>query len=614
MRRLLAILLCLIAPAIVGAEESGETIQDGVRIGWRYAPQADRGIGTLEVTVNDASTGAPVRYERGRLVAWLQRRRATLPEAETSCLDRVRMLAGQGIGQRADIDLNTWRLVTLNSDGTIAVINPFVPLNNAKLEAIVELGGSPRAWLPIPERLEAWVVLANPARLVVVDLQSARIARVISLPEGADAAALAWNAASGHLWLSLSGREGLGEVQPDQPAQGLRILPGPAPTALLAAVALPGPVTGHDDGSVLLRVADVARRWMVEPGDPVRLLRYSTQAGRIIAATAAGRLAWLDPAAPDGAAAERVAELAHPALALTLTDDGRRALVLGGGRASLVDLATGRVDLRLDTLPGADALLTTDRFAYALSLAEGRATLWSLSELRQGTAHPVEVTLGRVETTPASEAASRAITLPGGSGILVAAPTDGMVFQYGEGMMAPIGSFSNYRRAAIGLLALDLSPTEVAPGRYRVPVRHLRGGLHELVMAGASPRFAVCAPLRLPATAASPALPDTTLRVELIGLIRDPAGAAMLRIRLSEIADGAPRPLDGVADLELLLFDRRTAWESRTPLRAAGASGEYAARIELPGNTRVEAMVASVSRDLSFATGRIGLLPVEGRP
>lgn len=65
---------------------------------------------------------------------------------------------------------------------------------------------------------------------------------------------------------------------------------------------------------------------------------------------------------------------------------------------------------------------------------------------------------------------------PSGSGMLVAAPADGMVFQYGEGMMAPIGSFSTYRRAAVGLLALDLSPREVAAGRYAAPVRHLRAG------------------------------------------------------------------------------------------------------------------------------------------
>lgn len=608
---LLALLLPGLAAAQDAAPQSGEAVQDGVRIAWTYAPRGDPGIGTLEVALTDAATGAPLRYERGRLAAWLQRRRAALPDAEIACPDRVRMLAGQGIGQRADIDLNTWRLVTLNADGTIAVINPFVPLNNAKLEAIVELGGTPRAWLPIPERLEAWVVLADPARLVAVDLQSARIARAIDLPEDGGQPRLAWDGATGRLFVALEGREGLGEFRPDQGAEGLRLIPGRAPVALLASEALPGPTTGHADGSVTLHAA-VPRRWMVVADDPVRLLRHSVQAGRIVAATAGGRLGWIDPGAADGTAAERVLELNHPVRALELTDGGRRALALGGGWASLVDLATGRVEARFATLPGADALLVTDRFAYGLSLAEGRATLWPLAELRQGAVNPVEVTLGRPDATPG--AAARAVPLPGGSGILVAAPADGMVFQYGEGMMAPIGSFSTYRRAAVGLLALDLSPREVAAGRYAAPVRHLRGGAHDLVLAGASPRFALCMPLRLPATAAAPILPDTALRVELAGLTREAAGPATLRVRLSEIGGETPRLIDGVADLELLVFDRRTAWEARAPMRAAGAAGEYAARITLPAGARAEAMVASISRNLSFAEGRVGPLPEAGVP
>lgn len=134
------------------------------------------------------------------------------------------------------------------------------------------------------------------------------------------------------------------------------------------------------------------------------------------------------------------------------------------------------------------------------------------------------------------------------------------------------------------------------------------------MLAGASPRFALCVPLRLPATAAAPILPDTALRVELAGLTREAAGPATLRVRLSEIGGETPRLIDGVADLELLVFDRRTAWEARAPMRAAGAAGEYAARIDLPTGARAEAMVASISRDLSFAEGRVGPLPEAGVP
>ena len=612
MRRPLILLGCIAAIAAPRAEvpqpRSGEEVRDGLRVTWRYESREEPGVGMLEVRVSDAATGAPVRYERGRLVAWLQRRRAALPEAETTCAERVRMLARQGIGQRADIDLNTHRIVTLNTDGTLAVVNPFVPLNNAKLESIVDLGGTPRAWLPIAERMEAWVVLADPHRLVMVDLQSRRIGRSIALPGEAGGAALGWEAATGRLFLALGGRRGLGVVTPDHPGAPLALLPGAVPEALLVADGLPGPVTGHEGGGVVLHAAGAERHWILPGGGKVGLLAHSAQAGRVIAATADGSLAWIDPASTGGAP-ERMLGLGHPATALALADGGRRALVMGGGRASLLDLATARVEARLQTLPLAHELLLTDRFAYALSLPEGRATLWPLGDLRQGLVHPVEVTLGRAGTElPPESAAPRAAPLPSGTGILVASPADGMVYQYGEGMMAPIGSYSNYRRAAFGLHVLDLSPREVAAGLYRSPVRHLRGGPHELVVAGASPRFALCGLLDLPATAASPAVPDTALRVELVTLRRE-AAAAMIRIRVDAVGASGAEPLDGIPDLELLLFDRRTAWEGRAPLRAAGASGEYAARIAIPAGARPEAMVGSDSRNLSFASGRIGVLP-----
>ena len=71
--------------------------------GWSVAGWGDctprlvqaEGIGTLEVEVTEAGTGAPLRYPRGRLAAWLSLRRATLAEAEAelSCADLLRSRA-----------------------------------------------------------------------------------------------------------------------------------------------------------------------------------------------------------------------------------------------------------------------------------------------------------------------------------------------------------------------------------------------------------------------------------------------------------------------------------------------------------------------------------------
>ncbi|MBV1796529.1 hypothetical protein [Siccirubricoccus sp. G192] len=289
-RLLLALSLAMALPAAgEEAAQGGMAEQGGVRIAWRYLSGEAAGLGMLEVETTDAATSAPLRYDRGRLAAWLQRRRAALPEAEIACGDKVKALASQGIGRRADIDLNAYRLLTLNTDGTLAVINPFVGLNNAKLESIIELGGRPSAWLPLPDRLEAWVVLTGPARLVAVDLHARRITRAIELPESEGTPSLAWDVEERLLWLGLPGVAGLGRLDPDRPEEGLRVLPGAAPLGLFADAEdrLRGVVTLEADGGVALRESEgVARRWKVA-GRP-HLARYSALARRLIVATEAG--------------------------------------------------------------------------------------------------------------------------------------------------------------------------------------------------------------------------------------------------------------------------------------------------------------------------------------
>jgi hypothetical protein len=613
-RRLLALGLFLALPSLAAEPpQGGAAEQGGVRITWRYLPGEAPGLGMLEVEASEAATGAPLRYSRGRLAAWLQRRRAALPEAEVACGDKVKALASQGIGRRADIDLNAYRLLTLNTDGTLAVINPFVGLNSAKLESIIELGGTPITWLLLPERLEVWVVLADPARLVAVDLHARRITRAIDLPSATGPATLAWDAAGRRLGLGLPGLAGIGLLEPDTPEQALQVLPGPPPLGLFADAEgqLPGLVELEADGGVrLLAPGGAVRRWAV-PGRP-RLAGWSPLARRLVVTTEAGLLAWIDPEAPEGASPERLRELGHPARALALLDGGRRALVLGAGQASLVDLASGTVGPRLVAPEGADEILLTDRFAYAVSAREGKASLWLLEDLRQGRDQPVEVTLGRLDPTAAPRIAgpARAVAIPAGNGLVAANAADGMLYQYAEGMMAPIGSYSNYRRAAHGLALLDLSLREVAPGRYRSPVRHAVGGTHELVLSGAAPRFALCATLWLAPTPGA-ASPELRLRPELVAVTEAAPLQHTLRVRLRTAGDAAPA--EGIPDLVLLAFDRRSGWQARLPLREVTA-GEYETRLALPGPAPVELLVGSASRNLSFVEGRLGPLPREGSP
>ncbi|MBE7249669.1 MAG: hypothetical protein INR63_32450, partial [Actinomycetospora chiangmaiensis] len=155
--------------------QGGEADDAGVHLRWTVTPLAEPGadgLAALDVAVTDGLGGTPLRLAGGRLYAWMQRHRGAMLDAEQPCGERVKALTGPGLGQRADIDLNDYRLLLLNADRNVLVINPAVSLAGGKLESTIALPGEPDGWLQVPERAEAWIALHGPARLVGLDLQA----------------------------------------------------------------------------------------------------------------------------------------------------------------------------------------------------------------------------------------------------------------------------------------------------------------------------------------------------------------------------------------------------------------------------------------------------------
>ena len=607
-----------VPPPSVPAPQTGNVLADAARVSWTYSQNVDAvgaGLGVLEISIDDAGSGQPLRVAPGQLAVWMQRRQATLAAGETSCADNVRALASQGVGRRAAIDLNGYRLLTLNTDQTLAVINPFVGLNNAKLESIVELPGPPLGWLVLPERMEAWVLLGAPGRLVGIDLHARRITHTLALPGGAIGRELAYDPAQRRLWLALADSGQIMAIDPAAPASAMTVVTSSSthlratPAGLFAL--------GSDASVAMFRSDGPARHWRLVA--PAGAAQFSELARRLIVAQQDGGLVWLDPQANAGELLQPRLRLAHPAHALALFDAGRYALALGGGQASVVDLAQTRVVATLTAPEGADRIVLTNNYAYAVAGRSGQGLLWKLGDLREGRDQPVQVTLGPPDpaqpTAMERPGVQRAQTAPAGNGILVANMRDGRVYQYGEGMMAPVGTYSNYSRAALGLAVLDLSPREITTGRFRATIRYEQGGPHELVLSGVAPRFAVCAPLLLPAVHGNVAAVARRMRVELAGVHRlTTANAAQIKVRMYlRGQDGPDIAMEGVRDLTLQAFNPRNGWQERVALREA-APGLYQAELHVPGPGPYQLHASSISRDLAFAAGRVGMVQLGDPP
>jgi len=337
---------------------------------------------------------------------------------------------------------------------------------------------------------------------------------------------------------------------------------------------------------------------------------WSELAQRAIAAGADGGLLWLDG---QGQLQRRLDSA--PVQRLALFDEGRHALAVQAGQALALDVATGRVLQTLALAAPVSDIAFTDGFAYLHSPGAAQATLLSLADLRRGAARPVLVAVGAraagdLPRLAAAGGAHRLQRLPDGSGMYVASPHDGEIYQYAEGMMAPIGNFSNYRRSPLALLVLDdgLQSQGQSQGRYRAVLRLPKGGNFELVLSGVQPRFADCQRVQVPVPAQPPVEPEATLaglQAQLLATASAPGGL-LVRARLVERAGGAP--VAGVPDLVLLAFDRHSGWQARRTMRPS-ADGSYEALIETGATpdaaAQLDLRVSSISRDLPFHQGAL---------
>lgn len=602
-----------VAGHALAAQPQGARIEDaGVRLEWRYEALAEAegaGIGRLRFNLQDRVTGTPLRYQSGQIAAWLQRKRGTLSDNELKCSDKVKLFATQGIGRRADIDLNTYRIVTLNTDSSVAFINPFVGLNNAKLESIIVLPGKPQAWLHLPERLELWVRVSAPDRLVGIDTHSRKILRSIELPANAfgadDAGDLSFDAGANRLWLAMPQAQSVGYVDLAGATQGeLRTLAAPGVLAMHAVAVKDGHwmMSTHRDGRVQRwqGVTVAGPSWQLNR--PAQQIHYSALAERMVVHD--GKALMLLEAKGGSA---RQMPVTHAVDRMALMDEGRYALAVGEGRMSVIDLANGAVKAQSAAVADAQTIAFTSRFAYAVGSA--RATLWSLPDLRAGRAQPVEVLLGTKTDTSAAKSASftRAVVSPAGTGLLAANAADALIYQYAEGMMAPVGSYSNYKRTALAITVLELAPREVAPGQYLTTVRHEHGGRHELVVSGVNPRFAACSQLALAAPITAKVMVTDTVRAQLAKVDRIEGARYRVEVALkSRHADKAEQALPQVRDANLLVFDKRSAWQRRLPLQeTAPGSGHYAAEVAVPRAATYDIFVGSTTQNLSFLQGRV---------
>lgn len=599
-------LMCACAPAWVGAASpDAQTVeQGGIAVGLRFE-NLGKGAARAEIELSDAASGQAL--SGARPAAWLLARRSETVASETRCEDKAERLMSGSLGARADIDLNGYRLVTLNQDNTLAFINPHVGLQNSKLESIVLLPGTGHDVVFAPRSQRIFVSLRDEGSVAVVDINTRQLLRTVSTGGGSQPTRLAIDEDEARVWVGLDGGSEVVALDARSGLEVARIEVGKGLHTLLIEPGLPWLfVTNSVSDSVTLidrqRLQVVGQ---VAVGSTPVAARWSRSAQRLaVVSINAGEVSLIDPKSIS--VTHRI-PLERGLVELGLFDDGRRALVLNGrtDTLTLLDLATQREVARMTVAGVPDQLAFSREYAYVRSQRSANVQVINLSQAREGRLQSVVVPMGRSTPLEAPEAMNVATVFapaPEGNGVLQANAGDGSIYRYAEGMMVPVGSFSNYRRQARALLVLDSSLVERAPGRFETAMRVERSGRYDLVVRNLQPSVTACFVVEASGEALDSAQAQTPPPV-FLGVEGQDARTTLVKFSL---ADASGRPVDS-ADVRLLAVQWRGTEQVRAKAQRV-APGRYVARLIGLSPGEFELLVRAPVLDMGYDQGRLGRL------
>lgn len=581
-------------PAVQRFEQGGVSIEFSLRPAAGASELRGGADALARLRLTDARSHAPL--EGGRPRAWITRRRGGEPD-EAACADRIRAQLGGALANQADANLNSYLILTLNHDRTVAMINPQVAFSATKLETVVTLPAQGADWVLSRDRRLLYVSLPEAGAVAVVDTVGRRLVDTVATGEGTAPTRLAMQPDGRQLWAGLDASGQVAVIDTASRRLAARVDAGAGLHSIaFTADSRQAYVANSAQNSV--SVFDTASRAKLAdipvPGTPVAVAYGAASRSVLVAALNAEAITVIDA---DEHRIARTIPARRGNVAIGFEPLGRWALAVNqlDSTVAAIDSATGRTAAVLDVVKEPDQIAFTRRYAYVRGLQSEKFSLISLGELKDGAAAPVHIQAGTL--APAALPGEigpgpMIVPTPDGDSVLVANAPDSAIYHYDEGMMAPTGSFSNYKRLPRALLVLDRSLEEVAPGEFSAPVRLAAGGRFDVPVLIDRPRITHCFTVEVADAGGGPARSLGALRVEPSVPADIQAGRpSTFAVRLLDPATGAPA--GGVRELDVLVFRPPGTWQQRLAVPAAG--DEFRFTLTLPVAGEYEMLFAAPS-------------------
>src|SRR5262249_29931992 len=476
-------------------------VQDGVTIDLRLQPRGaiEGENATFGFSLTDAQTATPLTGSRP--AAWMHSWSIQDAADTQGCAKRAAPFLAGSILTKPAIDLNSYYVLSLNSDETITVVDPLFGFGGTKLLAMVFLSSPGEDWALTSDQDRLFVSMPAAGAVAVVDTSNWKVSRTI--PVGTRPGRLVLQPDEKYGWvayerMAASGGPGVAALAPDGTSIAARVATGGRPSALaFSSDSQYLFVTSAEHGSVLVidtrtlkRVASIAVGGKPSSIDysPLSQLAYVAdgETGTIFAVSSTRRRVVARIPVEKGVSQVRIAPKGRLGFAVNPEKD----------LVQLFDVAVGRVIQTADITKGPDQVTFSDKLAYIRRRASEEVIMMPLEQVgNENAAVPIVNFPGGQRPLCQSAKPSPADSIlqaPGANAVLVANFADRAIYYYREGMAAPMGSFENYGKSPRAVLAVDRSLREHAPGVYESTQHLPAAGNYEVIFFLDSPRVVQC--------------------------------------------------------------------------------------------------------------------------
>jgi DNA-binding beta-propeller fold protein YncE len=519
---LLQISLLFAATVLTVAAPAGTRIEkEGIRLdvefkseGGSNTPLRQGDTALIRIKLNSAANDQPIRYQQPG--AWLDFSDSALGGG--SCPERIAGYLREGISSKPLADLNSYLVMLLNEDNTVAVVDPNTRFDGkTNLFGLIPLAGRGFDWVKGANDGKLFVSVPEASTVDIIDGETLKLDRHLKL--SANPGRLAMPPDHRLLWVGHDGRQGQqsgASVIDAVKLKNLAFIPLASGHHEFAFSADSGRVliTSRDDGSAALVDARTFKTLKTIPnlGTPISAIYSEATKSFYVADALGGRLITV---AQDGGTDNSAVELKAGLGPMAISPDGRWLMAVNPVANVLhaVDLSDRRPKHAI-ALPGRPYQLEmSDRYAYVRSLDNEQLAMVQLASLASDNPIVQTVAMGAKApgTTPNLPIASGLAAATSEGALFVTSPSDNAVYYYMEGMNAPASTLQASGHQVRAVTTLNRGLKETAPGVYTARVKLPAAGQLQLAVALDSPPLSHCFPLAVAAPEKSNAPPQPQL-------------------------------------------------------------------------------------------------------